>query len=173
VSELPGVIADGGLELVPHDPSFSEAYLAVVLRNLDRLARWEPWAQTTPTLASIRTYQQWAASRAATGAVAEFAIRLDGEIVGSTGARLGEGRVEFGYWIDADVEGHGVARRAVELLLGQLEALGRTALEAHTGEENARSIRLLERLGFSRSDEPLEPLRLGERLVPMIRFVRG
>ena len=170
---MPGLSTDGVLELVPHDPVLAEEYLAVVERNLDRLAQWEPWAQRPVTIESIRAYQGWTAARAARGEVLEFVICLDGAIVGATGARLDRARVEFGYWIDADFEGKGVASRAVRELLGRLEALGHRCLLAQTGAGNARSIRLLERQGFALSDEPAPALRLGERIVPMVRYVRG
>lgn len=175
MSELPGLNPDGELELVPHDPAFAADYLEAVARNLDRLARWEPWAQAPPTLDSIREYQSWAAERAALGEVIEFAIRLDGALVGATGARLGTGdeRTEIGYWIDGALEGRGLAHRAASELIERLAALGRTRLRAQVGAENARSIRLLERLAFSRSAESVQALRLADRYVPMLRYVRG
>lgn len=165
--------AGGELELVVMDPSFAEEYLVVVARNLERLAPWEPWAQEPPTLESIREFQTGAAARIARDEELDFAIRLDGRIMGSLGARLQGDRAEIGYWVDASVEGTGVAYRGVRELLDRLDALGFDRLRAQVGLENARSIRLLERLGFSRSPEPVEPLLLGDRVVPMIRFVRG
>jgi len=166
------VNAGGELELQPHDPSLAAEYLPVVERNLERLARWEPWAQTPPTLESIDAYQTWVAQRAARGEALEYLIRLDGAIVGATGARLGA-RPEIGYWVDAAVEGTGLASRAVRELLRRLEALGHERFQAVTGAENARSIRLLEHLGFRLGGGPVEPMRLGARVVPMVRYVRG
>jgi len=171
--QLPGPNPDGELELVPHDPELAEEYLPVVARNHQRLARWEPWAQDPPTLDSIRGYQRWVAERMARGEALEFLVRLDGAIVGATGARLDGDRPEFGYWIDGALEGKGVASRAVRELLGRLEERGYRRFTARTGVENERSIRLLGRLGFTRSDEPVEPMLLGDRIVPMVRFVRG
>jgi len=173
VSELPGLNPDGELELDPMDPSFAQEYLDVVARNIERLARWEPWAQQPPTLESIRAFQGGAAERTARGEELDFAVRLEGRIVGALGARLLGDRPESGYWIDAALEGKGVAYRAASELIDRLGSLGHPRLRAQVGAENARSIRLLERLAFSRSTEPVEPLRLGDRLVPMVRFVRG
>lgn len=173
MSELPGVRADDALELVPMDPSCATEYLAAVERNIDRLAEWEPWAQQSPTIESIREFQTAVAASIARGELLDFAIRLDGRVAGSLGSRLGGDRAEIRYWIDRDLEGRGVAFRAVTELIERLHALGRDRLEAHVAVANARSIRLLERLGFAPDAAPLEPLRLGERTVPMRRFVRG
>lgn len=67
-------------------------------------------------------------------------------------AGAGEGRVEeIGYVVVAEHQGQGVARECAEALVRHLfEVDGCAALSAEVDAENVASIRLLERLGFTR-----------------------
>jgi RimJ/RimL family protein N-acetyltransferase len=74
-------------------------------------------------------------------------IELDGETVGSVGTFPIEGDIELTYWIRKDVWGRGVATAAVAALLDEVET---RPLHARVVEDNAGSIRVLERNGFVR-----------------------
>ena len=74
-------------------------------------------------------------------------IELDGEIVGSVGTFPIEGDIELTYWIRKDVWGRGVATAAVAALLDEVKT---RPLHARVVEDNAGSIRVLERNGFVR-----------------------
>ena len=59
-------------------------------------------------------------------------------------------RVEVGYWLFPAGRGRGIASRAVRTLAGHVHDNGVLRLEAVVRPENERSIRVLERLGFTR-----------------------
>ncbi|HVZ74169.1 MAG TPA: GNAT family N-acetyltransferase [Polyangia bacterium] len=88
-----------------------------------------------------------------------------GRLVGSVGvddaALDGGGRGELGYWLGRDHRGRGLARRAVEAFLPH--AFGALALHRLTARAfawNLPSIRILERVGFTRLDEGRFPAEL-------------
>jgi ribosomal-protein-serine acetyltransferase len=150
VADFPLVVRPG-LELRVADPAVADEYFALVERNLQRLARWEPWATAPQSLSGVRTYLAWHAQAHRSGAQAALLIWLDDAVVGSCSARIDRvDRVaEVGYWIDAGHEGRGLAAAAVGALTDHLLARGDLArVQARTGADNVRSRALLERLGF-------------------------
>jgi ribosomal-protein-serine acetyltransferase len=141
-----------GLELELASPAVAAEYYALVERNLERLARWEPWAGAPQSLTGVRLYLAWQAQAYTSGSQVPLLLRLDGELVGSCSARIDatDGTAEIGYWIDGEQEGRGVASAGVAALVGLLldrGDIGRVQARAAAG--NARSRALLERLGFS------------------------
>jgi ribosomal-protein-serine acetyltransferase len=140
-----------GLRVELVGATVAEEWLALVRRNLPRLARWEPWAGTAQTLPGIRVYLAWQAQGFVSGTAVPLQIRLDGVLVGSCSARIDkpEGTAEIGYWIDEAVEGGGVAHASVSALVDHLLARGDLGrIQARTAVDNVRSRALLERLGF-------------------------
>jgi ribosomal-protein-serine acetyltransferase len=131
-----------GLDLELASPAVAAEYYALVERNLERLARWEPWAGAPQSLTGVRLYLAWQAQAYTSGS----------QLVGSCSARIDatDGTAEIGYWIDGEQEGRGVASAGVAALVGMLldrGDIGRVQARAAAG--NARSRALLERLGFS------------------------
>ncbi|WP_307872552.1 GNAT family N-acetyltransferase [Paractinoplanes ovalisporus] len=75
----------------------------------------------------------------------QFAVTLDGELVGSIGSFVMEGDTEVTYWIARPFWGRGIAGRALALLLERVPdrpVFGRAA------SDNAGSLRVLQRAGF-------------------------
>lgn len=65
--------------------------------------------------------------------------------------RRGDHRAEFGYWLAPGARGHGHAARALRLLVEwSLADPELIRLELYAHPENARSVRVAERAGFSR-----------------------
>ncbi|MHA7133871.1 GNAT family N-acetyltransferase [Oerskovia turbata] len=91
-------------------------------------------------------------------AVAQRAVVVEGEVIGSVAAFPIEGDVEVTYWIRTDWWGRGVATAALAALLAEVPA---RPLHARVVEDNAGSIRVLERNGFVRvgSEESFAPAR--------------
>jgi ribosomal-protein-serine acetyltransferase len=140
-----------GLTLDLVGATLAEEWLALVERNLERLARWEPWASLPQNLPGIRLYLAWQAQSFVSGTAVPLQIRLDGVLVGSCSARIDtvEGTAEIGYWIDGDAEGRGIARQSVAALVGHLLGRGDIGrIQARTAADNLRSRALLERLGL-------------------------
>jgi RimJ/RimL family protein N-acetyltransferase len=82
----------------------------------------------------------------------QFAVVLDGRVVGSTGLRVGQSLTgEIGYWCAAAVRGRGVIPRAARLICGYaFESLGLERLQITADPENLASQRVAEKLGFRR-----------------------
>jgi len=68
-------------------------------------------------------------------------------------------RIEVGYWLLAAGRGRGIATRAVRTLADHVHHNGVLRLEAVVRPENDRSIRVLERLGFTREGRLRQFLR--------------
>jgi ribosomal-protein-serine acetyltransferase len=140
-----------GLVLELMGPHLAVEYLGLVERNLDRLARWEPWAGSPQSLSGVRTYLAWQAQGHVSGTAIPLVIRDGGRLVGSLSARIdkAEGTAEIGFWVDAAAEGTGVAHASAAALVAHLHEradIGR--IQSRTSVANTRSRALIERLGF-------------------------
>jgi len=119
---------------------------------LGRARAWKEFASVTGQW-SLRGYGAWSVEDRASGAY-----------VGEAGlfhhAHYPE--VEIGWMVVADAEGKGIAREAAIAVRGfAYGTLGLKTLVSYIDHDNARSIRLAERLGASRDDRA--PLPEGER----------
>jgi ribosomal-protein-serine acetyltransferase len=164
-----------GLGLEPMHPDLAAEYFAVVDRNLARLARWEPWATTPQTVSSVRVYLAWQAQACTSGTALPFVVRLDGTIIGSCSARIDttDGNAEIGYWVDARVEGSGVAAESIGALVTHLfTSAGVGRIQARTAVDNVRSRALLERLGFEFEGVQRSAQRFADRRVDMAVYAR-
>jgi ribosomal-protein-serine acetyltransferase len=140
---------------------------ALTMRNLDRLRRWEPWAQAEQTPASTRTFTDFVLALHDQGKTVPGLLEHEGDPVGSVSLKIDTTTQigELGYWIDAGHEGRGVVTRAAAALrdAGFERGLARIEIRAATG--NTRSRAVAERLGFRlegvlRQALPVGPQRL-------------
>ncbi len=144
---------DDEVELVLAEERHAEEVSAVITRNQERLARWEPWAQYPATPEAVRRFIRACLDGFAAGSQAQTYVRVGGRLVGACGLRLHglPGVGEVGYWLDAEHEGRGIASRAVGALVGAGFRERRLArVELRTSVDNVRSHALAERLGFHR-----------------------
>ena len=72
-------------------------------------------------------------------------VRADGAVVGSVARWYDEGTAEMTYWIDPAHWGEGIGSRAVRLFL---DAVHDRPLRVRVAADNARSIAIVEKLGF-------------------------
>ena len=77
--------------------------------------------------------------------ITHCAVTCDDDLVGSIAAFVLDGRTEVTYWIDRAVWGHGIASRALELLLDLVPV---RPLYARAASDNAGSLRVLQKSGF-------------------------
>lgn len=150
MSFLPHDLGDGA-ELVLRDLSTVGEFHRLTVANLARLRRWENWAHSEQTEETVREYTRQQLSALAERRALPAAIRLDGRLVGSVGARITPARevAELGYWVDADVEGRGLVTRSVQAILGHLARDPRVRrVEIRTAAANRRSRAVAERCGF-------------------------
>ena len=85
-----------------------------------------------------------------------WVVRMTGSaLIGYVQATVrGDGRASIAYELSSAYWGRGLARRAVDAMLDELvERYGVTTFDAVAKRENVRSIRLLERLGFTTATE--------------------
>jgi len=152
-------------ELIPPDPplqddivllrppELGDADALLPIRSEEDTRRWMLWDDEPPPdhaeiLANIeRAQQSWAE-----GTWAVFVITVDGEIVG--GANLGfyEHEIAEGsYFLARAVRGRGYATRTLRLLARwAFEENGIERLELRVDPRNEASLRLAERVGFTR-----------------------
>lgn len=74
------------------------------------------------------------------------AVTWDGRLVGSIASFPMDGQTEITYWIDRSMWGRGVASQALALLL---ELVPTRPLYARAASDNAASLRVLQKAGFT------------------------
>lgn len=124
---------------------------ALITKNLDRLRKWEPWAQGEQTRDGLAWFTNHELSEWVAGRSLPAAIRQNGTLVGSVGARIDSyaGIADLGYWIDAEQEGRGLVTRASRAIIDHLRNdRGLRRIEIRAAVENTRSRAVAERLGF-------------------------
>jgi RimJ/RimL family protein N-acetyltransferase len=151
--------------LAPPDPPLTDGVVQLrAWRDLDiavlvpmandpEIARWtrlpSPY-RVTDALAWFATHEPLLAR----GEALPLAIAdaVSGELVGSIGLRMcGEGRGGIGYFVAAGARRRGIATRALRLLAAwAFEAFSLERLEVLVEPENAASLAVCERAGFTR-----------------------
>lgn len=147
------------LVLRASDPAFADAAADYYRRNREAHARWNP--PQPDTMFSAEGQRERLANSAAAIAAGTLAgwwmfapaapRHAIGQIHLSQIARGPFCNAMLGYSVDAAHEGRGLMREALEAVLA--DAFGRLHLhrvQANVRPENARSLGLLERLGFER-----------------------
>lgn len=113
--------------------------------------------------------ERWIAESIAAGArgdAHDFAVLQDGRLVGRVAFWMGN---EIGFLFHRDTWGQGVAREAVAALLHHgFAALGYDCVRADADPANARSLKLLERLGFRRTGFAERTFKIGETWVDSV-----
>ncbi|WP_052295561.1 GNAT family N-acetyltransferase [Paenarthrobacter aurescens] len=138
-------------DLVLREPWTVDGMHALITKNLDRLRNWESWAQGEQTRDGLECFTNHQLSEWVAGRSLPAAIRQNGALVGSVGARIDlyAGVADLGYWIDADQEGRGLVTQASRAVIDHLRndrGLRRIEIRAAVG--NTRSRAVAERLGF-------------------------
>jgi ribosomal-protein-serine acetyltransferase len=144
---------DDDIALVLAEERHAQVMTDLIVRNQERLARWEPWAEQPATLDSTRAYIRAALEDFLRGRQISTIIAVDGgrRFVGRCGMRINPyaGSGDIGYWIDAEFEGRGITSRSARALVSSVFAeLGLGKVELRTSVANQRSRAVAERLGF-------------------------
>lgn len=167
----PAVLHDGAVGLRPLRLRDAAAWSQVRLRNEQWLA---PWEGRPPTVAAQSWQERHTTSaftlmarvhrkEAREGRALPFAVtvagRLAGQVTVSSVVRGAFQSGSIGYWVDEREAGRGVATTAVALVLDHcFGPVGLHRVEASVRPENARSLRVIDKLGF-------RPEGLRERLL--------
>lgn len=144
----------------------------LVLANLDRLRAAEPWAWGPQTLEGAERHTEHMLGQYAMDRSMPCVIRADDRVVGAASLAFDTylGQASLGYWVDAGLEGRGVARRAATALVSVARARGARRVEIRTAVDNVRSRGLAERLGFSHEGTLRSGMPLGERRVDVALY---
>ena len=148
------LVVDDEISLVLAEERHAQAMTDLIVRNQQRLARWEPWAEQPATLEGTRAYIRAALEDFVRGRQISTIIALERgrRFVGRCGIRINPSAAsgDIGYWIDADYEGRGITSRATRALVtSAFEEQGLQKIELRTSVANRRSRALAERLGFA------------------------
>ncbi|MGH8867247.1 MAG: GNAT family N-acetyltransferase [Actinomycetes bacterium] len=129
-----------------------EAVYAAVDASREHLEPWMPWASGyRPAHARgfvMHAREAWQAD----GEYDYAIVARDGSVAGACGLhrRIGEGGLEIGYWVRADLVRRGIASRAAAALTGVAFTLdGIEQVEIHHDEANVASGGVPWRLGFT------------------------
>lgn len=151
----PAVLAYGRVRLRPLRRGDRPAWNRLRAQNADWLEEWEatspvPDAGPAP---SFTQYVRELSREARAGRALPFAIDVDGALVGQiTVSPIAYGSLcagSVGYWVSRDVAGRGIAPTAVALVTDHCwYAAGLHRVEVAIRPENARSLRVVAKLGF-------------------------
>lgn len=143
---------DNEISLHPVTLSDADEMYALVDANREHLGRWLPWVEG---LRSVGDERRWLRQRTGMDAAADeeaWLIRYQGATVGAIGLIYDtpNNGAEVGYWLTEAAQGHGIITRSCSTLLGyafMVRSVHRMQLRA--ASENARSVAVAERLGFT------------------------
>jgi aminoglycoside 6'-N-acetyltransferase len=129
-----------------------ERFLAY--RRHPDVARFQGWDADYPDdladrfFAEMTTKPTWRV-----GEWFQIAIEHDGVLVGDIGVHAGEDAAELGWSLHPDSQGRGYASEAIRGIVAHLPV---PEVVAWVDVANEASIRMAERLGFERGEEPID-----------------
>ena len=146
------------LRLLPVNESLAAGAAAFYQRNAAHLAPWDP---PSPPDFATEAFQRERLAKAladvAVGALLRWWLQPQGDtsrLVGSIGlSQIARGPFQnamLGYAVDADCQGQGLMREALQAVIAHAfsPAVHLHRIQANVLPENARSVALLQRLGF-------------------------
>jgi RimJ/RimL family protein N-acetyltransferase len=139
------------LVLEPVDETHDQALQDAVQSSIRELEYWMPWAPGH-TIDTQRAFRARAVSAWRDGSEYHFAVLLHDKPIGTVGLHhRGPGAYEIGYWMRTDETRRGytteAARAAIDFAFSNLDT-ERIILNA--GVENVPSLRVAQKLGFTR-----------------------
>lgn len=153
----PATLRRGRVALRPPKLRDATAWSRLRLSNEDWLTPWEPsspqsWSARHSTAAYVSMWNRLR-PQARSGLILPFMVTVDEKLAGQlTVANIVRGALrsaQIGYWIDQDVSGRGMMTVAVALAVDHcFGPVGLHRVQVDIRPENARSRRVVEKLGF-------------------------
>lgn len=144
---------DDALELRLLERHHAQLLFDITVANREHLKTFLPWVPKMQVLSQTESFIDRALAQFARHDGFQAGIFLNGSLVGMVGLhyiRWDTERTEIGYWLSEDAQGRGVATRVVRALCAYcFGELGLGRVEIRCAEENTRSRRVPERLGFT------------------------
>ena len=152
------------------EPADAAALNAAVAVSLEHLRPWMSWVAQGSM--SLRDRVSWIEERRSAfeqpGQDANYGIFYGDEVAGACGLhrRIGEGGLEIGYWVRADLTRRGIATSAVRILTAAAFAIpGIERVEIHHDNANIASGKTAAAAGYTLvaevADEPEAPAESG------------
>ncbi|MFC5460788.1 GNAT family N-acetyltransferase [Massilia niabensis] len=153
-----------GISIIPVAVEHAAKLAALVERNLDHLGRYLPLVASLSAPEAARAHLEAAVAGADKGEVLEWHLFSGGALWGAIRVKNidpDDRKAEIGYFIGSECAGKGIASCAVRAVLAYcFGSLQLNRMELRCASTNERSIRVAERLGFTREGM----LRQAERL---------
>src|SRR5262249_55232075 len=105
---------DEEIELRLNELRYADEYFALIVRNIDHLRVWMPWAAAEPTLEATKAFLKESMHQFAEGIGLPTNLWYRGQLVGAIDCfkMSQEKRItEIGYWLDKNVQGKGIITR--------------------------------------------------------------
>lgn len=159
-------IATERLILQTAQPSHALALHTYLLQNRAYLQPWEPTRDDDFfALDAITQRLETMAEKTASGEALHLLIRRDGQIIGACNfTHIVRGAFQachLGYALDESAQGQGLMHEALKAAIAYgFDAMKLHRIMANYRPENARSARLLERLGFEREGQARAYLKI-------------
>lgn len=129
-----------------------DAPVLAAYRSDPEVARYQSWTAPVSLQTAGCLVQEFADGDPGRPGWFQYAIELKADecLVGDVGVNLHDNRMqaELGFTLAPDRQGHGYAAEAVRAVLDDLFTRGLRRVSAECDARNARSARLLERVGF-------------------------
>jgi RimJ/RimL family protein N-acetyltransferase len=144
-------LTDGVVALRPWQAGDEDA----LVRAIDGDLEITVWLELIPQPYRDPEAHAWIAASAkmwAEGSASPFAVLVEGEVIGGCGITWldrDQGVGDIGYWVRADARGRGYVTRAVKLAARWAFDCGCERLQLRADTENADSLRVAERAGFT------------------------
>ncbi|MFC4929541.1 GNAT family N-acetyltransferase [Massilia sp. GCM10023247] len=146
--------ADSDLSLVPVAVDHAALLASLVARNSRHLGAYLPAVAALSSVDAARAHLDNAAGRAARGETLEWHVFAGASLCGAVRLKdidAGDSKAEIGFFLGSESGGKGIALRSVRAVLAYAFAsMQLNRIELRCAATNAPSIRLAERLGFTR-----------------------
>src|SRR6185312_14441117 len=90
---------------------YADEYFALIVRNIEHLRVWMPWAATSPTLEATKAFMKGSMHQFAEGTGLPTNLWYCGQLVGAIDyPRMSweKRQAEIGYWLDKNMQGRGI-----------------------------------------------------------------
>jgi ribosomal-protein-serine acetyltransferase len=165
---------DDEIELRLNELRYADEYFALIVRNIEHLREWMPWAVPEPTLETTKAFMKRSLQQFAEGIGLPTNLWYRGQLVGAIDyPRMSweKRQTEIGYWLDKERQGRGIITRAARALVTYaFQEYGLNKVEIHAAAENQRSRAVPERLGFTLEGTMRQIVWLNGRVHDMVVY---
>ncbi len=157
------------VELVLVYHGLSKKYFNLIDRNRKHLEKWVTFVDIVESAENTLAFIQKSLHDYADGKSLVCALHYKGELVGTIGFNSIDyslKKVELGYWLDEDYQGHGIITQASQFLISYaFEVLKMEKIQINVGTENFKSQAVCFRLGAVLEGTISNCERIGDRIL--------